>query len=82
MNWLLRLFVEAKLPPKRYTRVSIDELIALPAGVVQVWTDDATGHSWAIMNRDDFEHIASCANMKLVDRSAIPTSAQQQSEKP
>jgi len=57
MDWFLKLWCRVQAGPERFARVSVDDLIALPPGEARVWTDEATGHQWAIMHLDDFDHI-------------------------
>lgn len=68
MNWLLKLWCQLQMGPRRVIRINLDEWTALKPGAVIVLSDDSTGHRWAVMHLDDFEHAIDQAKLRLVHK--------------
>jgi hypothetical protein len=50
-----------------------DEATDLKPGQVAVITDNRTGNQYALMQLDDFDHLAGLSNLRLEDLSETPS---------
>ena len=63
-DWFLKLWCLVQAGRERFASVSVDDLISLPPGHARVLEDGETGHQWAVMHLDDFDHICDRAGLK------------------
>lgn len=66
---------EAAPAPARYARIDLNEWRAIDPGEVRVLHDDE-GNSWGLMHLDDLDHVVDKANLRRIEKVAVPTTGQ------
>lgn len=73
--YIIPFFCLGPPAPARYARIDLNEWRAIDPGEVRVLHDDE-GNSWGLMHLDDLDHVVDKANLRRIEKVAVPTTGQ------